>query len=62
MTFVSELEPPELWRHFDTILGIPRASKAEDRIRDHVIAVAESYGLRHRTDEAGNVVVRKPAK
>ena len=62
MTFVSELEPPALWRHFDTILGIPRASKAEDRMRDHVIAVAESYGLSHRTDEAGNVVVRKPAK
>jgi len=33
MTFVSELEPRSLWRHFDQILTIPRGSKEEDRIR-----------------------------
>ena len=29
MTFVAELEPVALWRHFDAILTIPRASKDE---------------------------------
>ncbi len=61
MTFVSELEPTALWRHFDTILTIPRASKDEGRMRDHVTASADRYGLAHHADAAGNVVVRKPA-
>ncbi len=60
MTFVSELEPQALWRHFDRILTIPRGSKEEDEIRAYVIEVAERSGLEHRTDDAGNVVVRKP--
>jgi dipeptidase D len=61
MTFVAELEPTALWRHFDTILTIPRASKDEERMRAHVVAAAESHGLQHQVDDAGNVVVRKPA-
>lgn len=61
MTFVSELEPAALWRHFDTILTIPRASKDEGRMRDHVAASADRLGLAHHADAAGNLVVRKPA-
>ena len=61
MTFVAELEPTVVWQHFDTILTIPRASKDEDRMRNHVIAEATRHGLPHQVDAAGNVVVRKPA-
>lgn len=61
MTFVAELEPTAVWQHFDTILTIPRASKDEERMRRHVIAVAQSHGLPYQMDAAGNVVVRKPA-
>jgi dipeptidase D len=61
MTFVSDLEPNSLWRYFDKILTIPRASKDEGRIRDYVIGVAQKLGLEHQSDEIGNVVVRKPA-
>ena len=61
MTFVSSLEPTALWSHFDTILTIPRASKDEGRMRDHVIALAERAGCSHVVDGAGNVIVRKPA-
>jgi dipeptidase D len=61
MTFVADLEPTAVWRQFDTILTIPRASKDEDRMRRHVVSVAESLGLAHQVDGAGNVVVRKPA-
>ena len=59
-TFVSDFEPQPLWRHFDQILTIPRASKDEGKMRDYVIAVAEKNGLEHRADAAGNVVVYKP--
>ncbi|MFQ5636766.1 MAG: aminoacyl-histidine dipeptidase [bacterium] len=61
MTFVSELPPKELWRHFDEILTIPRGSKNEQAIREYVIAVAEKNGRDYQQDGAGNVVVRKPA-
>jgi dipeptidase D len=61
MTFVAELEPRAVWRHFDEILAIPRGSKKEARMRDHVIALAQKRGLTHDVDEAGNLVVRKPA-
>ncbi len=60
MTFVSGLEPPVVWAHFDEILRIPRGSKNEGRMREYVIGVAERHGLAHREDAAGNVVVRKP--
>ncbi|MEM7481106.1 MAG: aminoacyl-histidine dipeptidase [Acidobacteriota bacterium] len=60
MTFVSELDPTALWRHFDRILEIPRGSKKEEQMRRHVIEVAEARGLEHATDDAGNLVVRVP--
>ena len=61
MTFVSSLEPQPLWSHFDTILTIPRASKDEERMRQHVIDAATKAGCGHAVDAAGNVVVRKQA-
>ena len=61
MTFVAELDPVALWRHFDAILAIPRASKDEARMCRHVVTVADSHGLAHQGDAAGNLVVRKPA-
>lgn len=60
MTFVSELEPTQLWQHFDKILEIPRGSKNEDRIRAHIVSLAERAGLDYSIDGAGNLVVRKP--
>jgi dipeptidase D len=61
MTFVSTLEPQPVWRHFDQILTIPRGSKEEGAIRQHVIEIAVRTGLEYTGDDAGNIVVRKPA-
>lgn len=60
MTFVSDLEPKVLWRYFDTILTIPRGSKKEDQMREFVVGEAKKHGLKYKTDDIGNVVVRKP--
>lgn len=59
MTFVSQLDPFELWSHFDHILTVPRGSKNEARMAAYVIEVADRNGLSHRQDGAGNVVVHK---
>ncbi|MCG6988236.1 MAG: aminoacyl-histidine dipeptidase [Gemmatimonadetes bacterium] len=60
MTFVADLEPKALWRHFDEILTIPRGSKEEDKMRAFVVGVAKRLGLQHHVDATGNVVVKKP--
>jgi dipeptidase D len=61
MSFVADLEPRAVWRHFDQILTIPRGSGNEAGMRRHVQGFAERAGLVARVDVAGNVVVRKPA-
>jgi dipeptidase D len=61
MSFVSELEPKPLWKHFDQILAIPRPSTKEEGMRRYVLDLAERKGLRHRRDATGNLVVEKPA-
>lgn len=61
MTFVADLEPRPLWKHFDEILKIPRPSKSEERMRRYVLDLAERKGLPHRIDATGNFVVEKPA-
>lgn len=61
MSFVSELEPQSLWKHFDEILSIPRPSKHEEGMRRYILGLAERKGYRSREDSVGNFVVEKPA-
>lgn len=61
MSFVSELEPKPLWKHFDEILAIPRPSTKEEAMRRYVLDLAGRKGLSHRQDATGNLVVEKPA-
>lgn len=61
MTFVSELKPEVLWRHFDEILTIPRGSKNEGRMREYVLKCAKENGLSWKTDDLGNIVICKKA-
>ena len=61
MTFVSTLEPQELWKHFDNILTIPRGSKNEEAAAQYVISVAKRNDLSFKRDPTGNLVVAKPA-
>jgi dipeptidase D len=60
-TAVSNLEPKALWRHFEALSAIPRASQKEAAARNYVLGVAARLGLEATVDAAGNVVVRKPA-
>ena len=59
MTFVSELSPTPLWKYFDRVLAIPRASKNEDQMRQFIVSLADKLGLQYKTDDAGNLVVYK---
>lgn len=61
MSFVAELDPQALWKHFDALLAIPRPSKREEQARRYVLELAQRKGFRHREDATGNLVVEKPA-
>lgn len=58
---MRELEPKHLWSYFDDILKIPRISKHEDQVRKFLVDFAESKGLEHKSDNAGNVLISKKA-
>jgi dipeptidase D len=49
-----------LWKSFFELNQIPRPSRKEEKVRKHLIALAESLKLDWKADEAGNLVIYKP--
>lgn len=60
MTFPLPNDNP-VWKHFATFCNIPRPSKHEQALRDHLKAWAEQRGLQAAVDAVGNLVIKKPA-
>lgn len=58
---VKGLKPEAVWGYFEEICRIPRPSKQEEKIAEYLLAFAETHHLESRRDEAGNVLIRKPA-
>lgn len=58
---ISHLEPKNVWAIFEEICSIPHPSKHEGRIIEYVKQFGEGLGLETSVDEAGNVLIRKPA-
>jgi dipeptidase D len=58
---LDNLEPKLLWSHFDAIRSIPRPSKHEERIAEHVESWARDRGFEIQRDEIGNLSIRVPA-
>ena len=61
METLNGLKPEALWRYFEEICQIPRPSKKEEKISAWLIEFARKHGLDARQDEAGNVLMTKPA-
>jgi len=59
---LANLEPEAVWKHFDKLAAIPRASTKEAAARDYIRTLATKLGLECEQDEAGNLVVRKRAR
>ncbi len=57
----NNLEPRPVWAHFATLCAIPRPSKHESALRDHLLAWAEARGIETQVDAAGNLILKKPA-
>ena len=58
---IDALSPPAVWRHFADLCVIPRPSKGEAAVREHLHTWAAAHGLSIEVDAVGNVLIRKPA-
>ncbi len=58
---VRQLEPKELWNHFADLNAVPRPSKKEQRVIEFMKKFGESLNLKTVVDQAGNVIIKKPA-
>ncbi|MBR4312524.1 MAG: beta-Ala-His dipeptidase, partial [Bacteroidaceae bacterium] len=58
---LNDLTPKALFGYFEEICGIPHPSKHEEKMSAWLRQFGESRGLVTKVDEAGNVVISKPA-
>jgi hypothetical protein len=58
---LAHLKPQPLFDYFEQICQIPRPSKKEEKIRQFLLDFAKMNRLEVKTDEAGNVLISKPA-
>jgi dipeptidase D len=61
MNGLESLKPAEIWKYFSEILEIPRPSKKEEKVIAYLLAFGEKHNLETLKDEAGNILIRKPA-
>ncbi len=59
---LHDLEPKAVWKHFEALSKIPRASGNEAGAREYVLQQAARLGLQATQDRVGNVIIRKPAR
>lgn len=58
---ITELKPEIVWKHFHEITQVPRPSKKEGKIIAYLEAFAKQHNLPCKKDDAGNILISKPA-
>ena len=58
---ITKLTPLEVWENFYQLTRIPRPSYHEEEVRAFIAGFGKKLGLETMQDEAGNVIIRKPA-
>ena len=61
MSEITTLQPQLLWKWFDQICAIPHPSHHEDTLANFIVNWAKEKHFFAERDEAGNVLIRKPA-
>jgi dipeptidase D len=58
---MNNIEPQTIWKNFSALNAIPRPSKKEEKVTDFIKKFGENLRLETSVDEAGNVIIKKPA-
>ncbi len=61
MSILGHLEPNSVFRFFEEMCAIPHGSGNTAGMTAYLVKFAEDRGLEHRSDEIGNVIIRKPS-
>ena len=61
MSTILSLAPQNVWKHFYSLTQIPRPSGHMEKITAFLLGFGKELGLESFVDEAGNVIIRKPA-
>ena len=61
MSVFQGLQPSAVWEYFEEICQVPRPSKKEGKIMAFLLDWAKKHDLEACRDEAGNVLIKKPA-
>jgi dipeptidase D len=60
-TVLAGLEPRSFWGHFEALTRIPRPSRHEEPVIEHVRGWADEHGFELQQDAGRNLVIRVPA-
>lgn len=58
---IKNLKPTSVWSHFADLNAVPRPSKKEERVIQFMMDFGKNLKLETFKDNAGNVVIKKPA-
>ena len=58
---IKDLSPREVWKHFEALTQVPRPSGHLEKIQKFLLDFGKSINVETWQDEAGNIIMRKPA-
>lgn len=61
MSEIKNLKPECIWRNFYALTQVPRPSGHLEKVQQFLLDFAKNTGVEAFKDEAGNIVMRKPA-
>ena len=61
MSEIANLQPQAIWKNFDLLTQVPRPSGHLEKVQKFLLDWAREKGVEAFQDEAGNVIMRKPA-
>lgn len=60
MGVLSNIEPKEVFEHFEALSMVPRRTFRNEKISDFCMEFAKKHDLWYHQDEVGNVIIKKP--
>ena len=60
MGVLSNIEPKEVFEHFEALSMVPRRTYKDEKIGAFCVQFAKDHGLDYVQDETGNVIIYKP--
>lgn len=61
MDTIKDLQPKAIWENFYKLTQVPRPSNHEEKAREFMMNWAKEHHIDARMDEAGNIIMTKPA-